>query len=283
MAWAQSQRVDDLHLITYATPISPEAGALARRAGYFDPSPSVWCAAGQELLEAQAIPPPLEPIPPSIGLRWITVIEAAGAEAVVEYGIIRAEVLGLEVARVVVDDHSSRLEVGVGRFDRELRQMVEADADPTVALHQAAEAVRRWRRSGVSAHPANQIAPERWLRAVVSGEPDLLGQGAPRNLVSRPAPVRRADLSARAPAPALGAGPSGEMMLVVCSVGVDIDLIPAAAEARAQAGLVVDDPIHLWVVVPDGDDHRVIRDMASRLSDPAQVRTVPTDWRRHQS
>ncbi len=52
----------------------------------------------------------------------------AGVEVVVEHGVIRGEVRGLEVARVGGRRRRRRpLEVGVGRHDREAFAMVHGD------------------------------------------------------------------------------------------------------------------------------------------------------------
>ncbi|MHB1787690.1 MAG: hypothetical protein ACYCS7_16440, partial [Acidimicrobiales bacterium] len=171
LAWARSQEVDELHVITDPAVGSSEAEALARRASFFSPAPRVWRVSGRSLELVRPRPVPPEPGPPTAGLAWITAIEQAGAEAVVEEGSVRAEVLGLEVARVISDAQGDRLEVGVGRFDRELRRMVQGDSDPGPALRQAVDQVLKWRRPDVAAHPANQLAIERWLRAVVVRNP----------------------------------------------------------------------------------------------------------------
>jgi hypothetical protein len=63
---------------------------------------------------------------------------------------------------------------------------------------------------------------------------------------------------------------------VVASTGIDLDLVPAAADARAA------DPRHpaLVIAVPARDDHPVTRALAAALTLPATVVTVPDDWRR---
>jgi hypothetical protein len=59
---------------------------------------------------------------------------------------------------------------------------------------------------------------------------------------------------------------------VVCSAGIDLDLVPFAADARdavAEAGA------RLLLAVPEGDDHPVTRELAARLAVPADVVPVP--------
>jgi hypothetical protein len=67
-------------------------------------------------------------------------------------------------------------------------------------------------------------------------------------------------------------------VLVVCSTGIDLDLVPFAADARLLDGR---DP-RLVLVLPDGDDHPVTRDLAGALRRPADVVTVGREWRSRQ-
>jgi hypothetical protein len=62
---------------------------------------------------------------------------------------------------------------------------------------------------------------------------------------------------------------------VVCSVGVDTALVPLATDARLADGR---NP-RLVLAVPEGDDHPVTRRLAAALVEPAEVVTVPADWR----
>jgi hypothetical protein len=114
LAWARQQHVAELHLLADDEGV---AGILARRAGHFARPPEVWLVDGRDLrpAAAPAAPRPIAPPPAAELLRPLLV--DAGLEVVVEEGILRAEVNGLEVARVVPADEEgdARLEVGVGR------------------------------------------------------------------------------------------------------------------------------------------------------------------------
>jgi hypothetical protein len=68
---------------------------------------------------------------------------------------------------------------------------------------------------------------------------------------------------------------TGPDAVLVCSVGVDLDLVPAAAEAR----LALASDARLLLVVPERDDHPVTRALAARLKQPAEVVAVSGDWR----
>ncbi len=271
LAWGEQAGVGELHLLVEGDPAIP-----ARRAACFSPSPAVWAVNGRSLVPAApgrpAVPAPL----PAGAAALAPAIRQAGADAVVEHGALRAEVLGLEVGRVV-EAQGWHLEVGVGRHDREAHRMLGGDEDEGSSLARAVAEVRRHRRAGAPAHPANQLARERWLRAVLLRRPELVGA---RTLVPVDPPEPVVDLRARSVAPALGEDGDGTPVLVVASTGVDPELVPAAADARqAEEGLGMG-PLRLVLAVPEGDDHPVTRALAGRLSRPAEVRRVPRDWRR---
>jgi len=123
-------------------------------------------------------------------------------------------------------------------------------------------------------HAAFHLSSERWLRDVVLRNPRLVG--AADGLVPVPSPNRRDDLRAAASAPARGiTAATGEPLLVVCSVGTDLDLVPAATDAHRADGR---DP-HVRFVVPEGDDLPSTRDLVDLLTIRADLVTVPPDWR----
>ncbi len=64
----------------------------------------------------------------------VELLHAAGVEVVRQGGVVSGEVLGLEIARVVVDASGSRLEVGVGRHDREAFSVMHGDIPAAEAL-----------------------------------------------------------------------------------------------------------------------------------------------------
>jgi hypothetical protein len=190
-------------------------------------------------------------------------------DAVVEHGVLRGEVLGLEVARVI----AGRLEVGVGRHDRYARAEIRRDEELGSALEQAAGAVRARRRPGAPSHPANQLARSRWLRAVLCADPSLVGAAHLRPV---PPPLPWFDLPEAGSAPALGAvgGGAGDQVVVVCSVGVDLDLVPTAADCRALYAPAAS----LVLAIPEGDDVSITRELAAALTEPASIRVVPRGW-----
>jgi hypothetical protein len=102
--------------------------------------------------------------------------------------------------------------------------------------------------------------------------PDLVGAA---HLAPVPPPLPRTDLRQPSPAPAAGLDRDDSPVLVVCSTGIDLDLVPGAADARLADER---DGVRLILAVPPGDDHPVTRELAAALRQPADVITVPDDW-----
>lgn len=247
MAWARKHGVAELDVTASS---AEQAATWARRATCFASPPTV--RFGGRL--AVPAPPPVQP--PVDGSLAPLIVEA-GAEPVVEHGVLYGEVLGLEVCRVV----DGVLEVGVGKHDREAHRMIHGDRPVLDALRRAVDIVRTQR--------PYHLAAARWLRSVVVRRPELVGL-AVGGLAPVAPPLPRVDLRAPSAAPAVGDG-----VVVVCSVGVDLDLVPTAADAR----LMHAPDTRLVLVVPERDAHPVTRALAAALVEPAEVVTVPNDWR----
>lgn len=266
LAWAWRHRVTELHvLVDEAVPGG--AGVVARRAAEMSAPPAVWVVAGRDVRRAE--PAGDEPDTPldEAEERLADLLRAHGAEPVVEHGVLRGEVLGLEVARVI----AGRLQVGVGRHDRVARAGMRPGEDPAGALDETVAAVRALRRPGAPMHPANTLARARWLRAVLCARPELAG-AARLEPVAPPLPWF--DLPDSGAAPARGLAEDGAEVVVVCSTGLDLDLVPTAADSRRLRA----PGARLAILVPDGDDHRVTRHLAAGLARPAGVLTVRRGW-----
>jgi len=277
LVWAEDHQVGELHImIDLQGGNSVAAAVMARRAQAFRARPAVWSVAGravERVPPAQVVDPARLADLPADAAQWEAVLVAHGVQPVIEHGVLRGDVLGLEVVRLVGDDAQGwRLAVGVGDHDRDARREMVPDEDPFAALDQVVALVRTWRSPGARLHPANTLAPERWLRSVVASRPHLAGV---TDLVPIAPPVERTDLRRRSPAPAAGTDLDGRPVVVVCSTGVDIDLVPSAADSRLLDGRAA----RLIIVVPDGDDHPVTRRVAARLEDRPDIVTVRRDWR----
>jgi hypothetical protein len=232
----------------------------------------VWRSVEDRVEEAAPAPvEPPRPLPPEAEV-FVDLIRAAGAQPVVEHGVLLGEVLGLEVVRVVLDDLGADLQVGVGRLDREAQRLLHGDRPPGDALAEAVRAVRQRRRADAPAHQVNQLAAERWLRAVLCAHPE---QVAARTLAPAPPPAPRRSLRTPMPAAATGEDADGRAVVVVCSTGIDLDLVPTAADARLLDGRGA----RLVLAVPEGDDHPVTRELAAALHEPAEVIPIVGDWK----
>lgn len=274
MAWFRRDGHGTLQVVVSDAAV---AGVLARRAALFDPAPTVWLVAGDVLTHAvPASPAPPGDVPAPEAELFVPLLREAGLEVVVEGGIVRGEVLGLEVARVAADDSNDlaaplKLRVGVGRFDQEASELVHRDQPDAAVLAAAVSLVSQHRRPGAAPHPLNQLVPERWLRSVLRARPDLVGARALEMVA--PVPPRR-NLRERSVAPLLGQDDDGAPLLVVASHGVDLDAVPAAADARATHA----PDATLVLAVPARDVLPVTEALAAALTKPARVVAIPDDW-----
>lgn len=281
LRWAFSNGADRLRLIAEA-PVAPD---LARRARLLDADITVWSAEGPGV--EPAVPGPvIEPPAVSVDhLPFASVISEAGARPIDDHGLLVAEVAGLEVARVVIDERGSgrgpdggpgnpadtepdtvpRLAVGVGQADRELQQYLHRHLDDGANLRRAIAAVVRHRRPGQAAHPLTRLARQRWLRSVLLDDPSQIGLSdlepvpplRPRDAVSGDEPAAAASAAA----------------VVICSVGVDLDLLPEAVDYRAR----VAPDAELVVVVPERDRRLATESLAPVVS-RLRVESIPPPW-----
>ena len=267
VVWAGRNGVDELHLLVDD---AGAAGLLARRAPLFTLSPSIWRVEGRTLVAA---PPVAHVVEPPLDPRLVEVASifvAAGGDRVVEHGRVVAEVAGLEVARVSIGpDGEPLLEVGVGRFDREAHAMISGGDIDAPRLAEVVRLVAEHRRPGAPPHPLRSLVPERALRARVVANPSLVGA---ERLVAVPPVVEAPDLRTALPAPAVGEGTDGAPVVVVCSTGIDLDVVPTAADTWLRDGRGG----RLVVAVPTRDAHRVTEELAGALVTPAELVGVPT-------
>jgi len=273
LIWAQRHHVEGgaVHLLA-----SGSSGALARRAEWFDRDLTVWAIEGATVHLATVDPLPADPVVDPAAASFRALFEEAGADVVAEDGLLRAEILGLEVARVEPDFEGGgvRLAVGVGKHDREAQREVHGVEQGFDHLFEVVRIVAEHRVVDGEGHAAYHLAPERWLRSIVVRRPELVGATSLRAVAP---PVAREDLRQAAPAPAAGTGAAGEPLLVVCSVGTDLDLVPSAVDAWMADGRQP----RLVICIPEADDYPMTRALIGSLSPTlrAELVTVPSDWR----
>lgn len=261
LAWALRAGVDDLVVISDRAEL---AAAMQRQSSYFATPVTVYHCAGRELHTVEP-----EPFPPlaeadEAHLAFIEAIASGGATPVVEHGVVTGEVRGLEVCRVVddADTGSVRLEVGIGAHDREAFQMLHGDRPTVAALADVVRTLSEVRWPGAAAHPLNRLGAERALRALLIEQPELIGAST---VAAVPPPFARRNVKDAVPCAAL-ALIDGREVTVVCSTGVDLELLPWAADARASAGLA-----ELLIAVPERDLLPVQQLIAGSLRQPARL------------
>jgi hypothetical protein len=267
LTWSQHQATPEVHVLASAS-----ADVLARRASQFARPPHIWQVNDRSVVAATPARPSAAVDPPAEALDLVDLLAAAGTEIVIEHGVVIGEIAGLEVARIVVDDDGARVEVGVGRHDREAFALVHGEMPTAEALASVVDYVRRHRRVGGPSHPLSRLAPERWLRASIVADPARLGL---RQLEPVEPTLARSSVKDVVCAAAVGLDEAGDRVVVACSVGIDLDLVPAAADVRA--GHAPD--ARLVLAVPARDAHPVTRRLAAALTQPAEVVELTTDWR----
>lgn len=268
-----------------------DTGLLARRVERFAFPVVVWFAQERTLLPAVAEPltPPPVALPEHLAL--IDVIEAAGATTNVEHGVVAGEVRGLEVCRVVdsptvghfaelgdVDMQPAPgsptdgsgfggvlLEVGVGANDREAFRMLHGDIPTVDALGAVVDSVSAHRSTDAPQHPLNRLGQERFVRWQLEQDPGAIGLSS---LTPTDPPVARPNLKDPVPCVAAAVDGDGTSVTVVCSVGIDPDLVGFVADVQ----LTSDNPV--VVVLRERDAVAITRDLLGLLAVPVEIRTV---------
>jgi hypothetical protein len=240
---------------------------LARQARAVAADVQVWQLDGRVPVPVNPPSVVASPEPDSEAVLALAAIDEPDLRVVVEHGEAISELAGLEVARASVVDGELRVRVGVGRSDQELSEFVQYGRTSAQRVRDAAAEVRLRRHVGAPPHPLLHLVAERWVRARLMDSPQLVGLDS----LEPVAPLRpRAGLKIAAPAAALGATASGEPVLVVCSTGVDPELVPVAAELRAERYPDAD----LLVVRTQADQHPAVTRLLDGLG-RTRVHAVP--------
>ena len=242
------------------------AAVSARRARALDPRPEVRLVEGGSSRPVEPAPVPSRSVPSEPPDGFEDLCRGAGVEPLCEHDTWRGEVLGLEVVRMAGD----RMEIGVGRFDRETTSLLDAGRPVAEALTATANQVRALRHPGAGTHPLATLARERWLRCDLLAAPSQVGA---TGLVPVDPADRRSGLRDPSPAPAIGLDARGGTVLVVCTVGVDVAVVPAAADLVLR-----EDPDRVVVVMPPRDRLGPVERAIARLVCPATVVGVPGSW-----
>jgi len=243
--------------------------ALTRQAACFDFEIETMTLVGREPVPSESAPPELEVPTPDVAVLALSGTDVDGVRTVTEHGEAVAEVAGLEIARASVDNGELRVRVGVGSIDQDLAEMMVPGVASIDRIRAAATLVRQHRRPDAPPHPLQRVAPERWLRHRLVDKPQRWGF-ADLKPVSLLAP--RVGLRLNALAAALGSRPDGSPALVVCSVGVNPELVPLAADLRQARH----PDAELVLATPGPDLHAAIVRQANRLTTPVTLLTTPS-------
>lgn len=267
LAWALRAGVAGIDLVAH----SDDAGVIARRAQEFRFPISVWTAQDRTLVAAPPAPYRTAHDVPEHQQAFRQLIIDGGAEPTEEFGVLVGEVRGLEVCRVVDDAAlgTTRLEVGVGSHDREAFTMVHGDVPTVESLARIAATVAEHRRPDADPHPLNRLGAERRLRWEAERAPESVGAAT---LIRSAPPEPRPNLKDAVPCVAHGTDLAGDMIVAVFSQGVDLELVPYAADARAAARAANPsiDSIRLVIVVPERDRLPITFELADLLNQPAE-------------
>jgi hypothetical protein len=282
LAWAIRHDATSLHLV-----VEHDTGQLARRAQRLAFPVTVWYPEDRMLLPV--VPEPLVASPAAVAehLEFAAVIEAAGASVNVEHGVVAGEVRGLEVCRVVetptvghfaeLGDFDAPaqleatpstgvlLEVGVGANDREAFRLLHGDIPTVEALATVVESVLAYRCADAIQHPLNRLGQERYLRWQLEEDPSLVGMVA---VTPNEPPQPRPNLKDPIPCVALAVDSAGQECALVCSVGVDLDLVGFVADVQSTTT----DPV--MVVLRERDAIALTRELLALLSTPVDIRAV---------
>jgi len=224
LAWhSRESGVASINIVDAHTP-----GLTARRAMHFAVPVTVFDTRTATIAAPRLHEPRIDARPEHVAVA--SMFLEVGADVVVEHGVVAAEVLGLEVARVIDEDGVPTIRIGVGAHDREMFKLVNGTTTTIEQLRGVVHAVTQHRRDGAPTHPLNLLAPERALRARVIRDPGLVG--AKKLNVAEP-PVQRENVKDSVPCCAIGEDEQGPIVLVFVA-GIDLDAVPFAADARSS-------------------------------------------------
>lgn len=282
LAWAIRHDATSLNLV-----VEHDTGQLARRAQRLAFPATVWYPEDRTLLPVVAEPLAAPAVAIAEHLAFAAVIEAAGASVNVEHGVVAGEVRGLEVCRVVetptvghiaeLGDFDAPaptganptdgvlLEVGVGANDREAFRLLHGDIPTVEALATIVESVLAYRSTEEIQHPLNRLGQERYLRWQLQQDPSLVGMTA---VMPHEPPQPRPNLKDPIPCVARGVDAHGEEWMIVCSVGVDVDLVGFVSDVQSTTSAPV------VVVLRERDAIALTRELLALLATSVDLRTV---------
>jgi hypothetical protein len=227
LAWLVSRSVGTVSRLALIARHAP--GVAARRLQNVGVASRVFEIVEHGIVPVEPAPhlPFVEPVPRHVKLAEMFTL--AGADIVVEYGVVAAEVAGLEVARITEEDGVPTIRIGVGIHDQETFRLMHGDTATVDQLRDVVGTVGDRRKPGAAPHPLNLLARERAMRHQASLDPSSLGL---KELFVAEPPVRRMNLKDDVPCCAIGRDSVGEPVVATFASGVNLDLVPFAVDAR---------------------------------------------------
>ena len=231
---------------------------------------TIWIAEGKELVKHPHITPYQRIRVPEKARKLGAVLEKFDCRLLEEHGILRAEVHGLEVARVVqVEDGLFEINVGVGEYDQSAHNTLNGTAGIERNLEEVIATVRKFRSKQGAPHPLNRVLRSRWLMSEAVSNPDILGleqldflesllpsHGALRN----------------EPCSAIGRKDES-VTLVLAATGMDLSLVPqAGGQIRRHK------PDSLIFLLPERDQHPAIFRQAQHLLIEPTFTMIEEPW-----
>lgn len=211
-----------------------------------------------------------QPVKHILDAPIISILEANNCDIVHEHEIVKAEIKGLEVARITEDrDGELKLQIGVGHYDQEAHKLVDLHEDPNEKLARVVADVLRYRNKEAKPHPLNRVARPAWLVSEIIAFPEKLNLQDVHRLMT---PGKATTVKETTPAAAL-AKSDGKIVLLVASVGIDLKAIPLAAALSAT-----EDADEIWMILPEKDFHPALKRQSSQLTIPVYFKTVQEPW-----
>ena len=263
--WAKANDCSSVNLI-----VDEGATGLAFAAQAFrEPIPVIWQSVDRNITKVDAVEPTIPP-PPDCG-SLTGELSKAGLDVVADHGVWLGEINGLEIARVGKRDGECSIDIGVGAYDQFASAALKPkDRDIPGALATVLSMVRPHRIAGAEPHAIGRLVRSRWLRAQLVNEPSTVGLAS---LNPIPLLFERPGLLETQPAAALGAKTNGTVVLVTCTVGLDLGIAETAAGLAA-----LHNPDEIVVVVPPRDEHQRIVDAVAALATPSSVVAIAGEW-----
>jgi len=270
LAWAAKHDRRLTHLLADDTTV------LVRQMRALKEPPRTWQVQGRSLIDAPPSPPiPRGEIAEAVVERALALTDV-GLDVLFEHGLALGEHRGLEVARVVPDGSGARLEIGIGQADREVQELMAAQHPELDRLRGVAALARKYRTPEAGLHPLSRMARERWLRSDLLADPSKIGLV---HLEPVEPVVARPNMVDPAPAFAVGERADGSGVVVACSVGIDLGLVPRSADVWLREAEGPDGPdTTMILVMPERDRHRITVLLADGLSGPTEVLAVEGSW-----